>query len=99
MDKQPESWIVFTNDRDKAEQVISDIENSCGKEVEQRIVHFREIIMYFKDGTSLRWLHPSRNCRGYKCTKIWCEKGIDRKILDVVIYPMLMGRCENIIWI
>lgn len=92
-------WAVVGFSRSFAEKLMNGIEAASGKEIEQRIRGRNQMITMFTDGTSLRWLKDSDNCRGFRIGVMWCDKSIRSDILGNVILPMYMGRKEDVIWV
>lgn len=93
-------WAVVGFDYDKALELIQTIELLCEKDiVKRRKSKTGGICTYFADGTTLRWVPARESSRGQRYNKMWCNKNIDKKILNCVIMPCYRGKKEDIIWI
>ena len=93
-------WAVVGFDYDKALELIQTIEALCGKDiVKRRKSKTGGICTYFADGTTLRWVPARESSRGQRYNKMWCNKNIDKEILNCVIMPCYRGKKEDIIWI
>lgn len=92
-------WAVVGFGYEKACQIISEIEQTCGKEISKQAYSRYEIRTYFSDGTQLMWVRASESSRGYKFGKMWCDKDINKRVLDCVILPCYFGKREDIIWL
>lgn len=93
-------WAVVGFDYNTAEQLISNIEISSGKEIlrRKRIKDF-EICTYFTDGTTLRWVEASESSKAQRYGKMWCDKNINKNVLKCVIMRCYFGKKEDIIWL
>lgn len=92
-------WAVVGFSRSFAEKLMDGIEAASGKEVYRRIRGESQMITSFTDGTALRWLKASDNCKGFRIGVMWCDKNINRTVFKNVILPMYFGRYEDIIWV
>lgn len=93
-------WAVVGFDYYTAKQLITNIEESSGKEILRRVQSKNELFTEFTDGTLLRWIKASSNSiKGQKCGKMWCDKNINENIFKYVIMPMYFGKKEDIIWL
>ena len=92
-------WAVVGFSRSFAEKLMDGIEAASGKEVEQCIRGRNQMITLFKDGTTLRWLKASDNCKGFRIGVMWCDKNINKAVFKDVISPMYFGKYEDIIWV
>lgn len=98
MDKYKQNWVVVCSEWDVAKTMISNIENSSDKEILRRIIGKYELRTDFSDGTQLRWIQTSCSARGYRFGKLWCDKEINKVVLEQVILPMYFGEIEDIVW-
>lgn len=73
-------WEVVGFDYDRAIDIISVIEKTCGKAVSKKIQNRFELVTEFTDGTRLIWVKASESSRGLKFGKMWCDEKIDREI-------------------
>ena len=92
-------WAVVGFGREQAFKIMADIEAECGKTAVRKIQSKQELRTEFDDGTVLRWVRASNNSRGIKFGRIWCDKTINKEILDYIILPQYYGRREDIIWL
>ena len=96
MDK---SWAVVGFDRERASEIIADIESECGKAVIRKIQNKLELRTEFEDGTVLRWISANNESRGNRFGRMWCDKTINKEFLNRVVLPCYRGKRENIIWL
>lgn len=92
-------WMIAGLTFETACDLMCKIEETCGKEVLNRINGRNHMCTEFADGTILRWLPTTANCHGQRCGKMWCDKNIDRNIFKYVVLPMYFGKLEDIIWV
>lgn len=92
-------WAVVGFTHERAKEIIRDIESSCGKEIHRKIESKYELMTEFTDGTVLRHIRASENSRGHRFGKLWCDKSVNRDILNCVILPMYFGEQDDIIWL
>lgn len=93
-------WSIITDDKEKVELVINTILAICDPgTVEKKIVCKDSITVLFSDGTRIRWYKPFLNSlRGMKCSKLWCDKYVDERLIDY-IRACYFGEDKDVIWI
>lgn len=92
-------WVVITPNYYKAQNIIEDIEKSCGKIPSKKTLGNHKMVTEFTDGTILKWIYMPESLRAYKFGKMWCDESIDKEILDCIILPRYFGKYEEIIWV
>lgn len=92
-------WAVVGFSRERAAEIMSNIEAECGKTVFRKIHEINELRTEFEDGTLLKWIRANNNAHGNKFGRMWCDKNIDRDVFVHVILPMYRGRREDIVWL
>lgn len=92
-------WAVVGFTHERAKEIIEDIVSSCGKEVSRRMISRYMLRIEFTDGTVLQHIRASENARGNKIGKMWCDKSVNRDILNCVILPMYFGEQNDIVWL
>lgn len=93
-------WSIVTDNREKAELIINTISVMCDPgTIEKRILCKDSMTVLFSDGARIRWYKPFLNSlRGMKCSKLWCDKYVDMRLLDY-IKACYYGDENDIIWI
>ncbi len=94
------SWAIITSNRQKAESIINTILVMCDPgTVEKTMLSKNDIVVLLSDGTKITWYKAFLNSiRGVKCSRLWCDKNIDKNLRDY-INVCYFGDEENIIWI
>ena len=92
-------WAVVGFTVDRAREIIHHIETTCGKEVFRKYIGSDSIKTIFADGTILNWIPAKSSCRGFRFSKMWCDKTLDNEIIDWMVLPMYFGDYSDIIWI
>lgn len=92
-------WAVVGLDFDRAEQLMSEIEESCGKVIYRKNRSRFCLVTEFTDGTVLKWIQATESGRGNRIGRMWCDKNISHDILNCVILPIYFGKKKDIIWV
>ena len=92
-------WYVVGFTRERAEEIILDIEKQSGKDVSRKVNSLTTIWTQFDDGTKAEWIRANDSIRGCRIGKMWCDKTIDKRILNEVIYPKYFGKKKDIVWL
>ena len=90
---------IVTSERDKALCYMQHIRELHSQDVLQEIVGKLQARLVFKNGSVIRWIRPVESSRGYRYSKLWCDKDIPHDMLCEVILPCYRGKREDIIWI
>ena len=79
---------VFTNDRDKAEKLFTNIYHDKRQEIDyyRNSREMQEIRLL--DGTQYLWIRPIGNSRGHKCGKAYIDKNLTLNELDYIVVPI-----------
>lgn len=94
-------WRIITNDRQKAELIINTILVMCDPgTVKRTIISKNNMVVLFSDGTRIIWNKAFLNSvRGVKCGRLWCDKDIDKNVLEHILYgSCYFGKEKDIIW-
>lgn len=92
-------WAVVGFDCYRAIDIMSGIEETCGKTVSKKFHSKYELRTEFTDGTKLIWVEASKSFRGFRFGKMWCDERIDKKFFNTVIMPCYTGEYEDIIFL
>ncbi|MEY8574200.1 hypothetical protein AALD01_07295 [Oscillospiraceae bacterium 21-37] len=96
------SWAIITNDRQKAEAIIKTLLVLCDPgTVDRTRISKNELCVLFSDGTQICWHNALLNgVRGVKCGRLWCDRDIDKNVLEHILYgSCYFGEEKDIIWI
>ena len=78
--------IVFTNNRMKAKSIIDYYIKNY--EYVRAIIGENDMKVDLADGRRVKWVKPSDNARGHRCSEVYIDKDIDDDILNTVIKPI-----------
>lgn len=101
MDSQfcPHGWAVITSDHNKAQSIISDIIESCGKTVSQSICNDTGHVIQFTDGTTLEWIRPNADYHYKRFGVLWCDEDITIRDFRNIMHLCYLGQFDDIQWI
>ena len=94
-----EIWAVVGFTRHRAWQVMQNIEIQHDKYIARVLYGKNALQIVFEDGTILMWVPENDRQRGHRFSKMWCDKNINKDILNEVILPRYRGKWEDIIWL
>ena len=71
------------------------------KPVDRTRISKNELCVLFSDGTQICWHNALLNgVRGVKCGRLWCDRDIDKNVLEHILYgSCYFGEEKDIIWI
>lgn len=92
-------WFIIGFDFYRARDILEEIEQSCGKTISRKFTSKNELRTEFTDGTVLRWFSEKSSQRGFRFSKMWCDKNIDQEFLKCIVLPQYFGRHEEIVWV
>jgi hypothetical protein len=79
---------VFTNDRNKAEKLFTNIYHDKRQEIDyyRNSREIQEIRLL--EGTLYKWIRPIDNSRGNRCDKAYIDKNLTLDELNYIVIPI-----------